>query len=495
MSFKSLTKEDVGKTIKVIAKIDSVYQTSGPTIFFLTDGVSKFTAKAFLRPGTRAYPEIDKNATVTAVLRIQEYEGSIEGSISSLEKVNNDQYNQQLERNRMKRLTTENVPFLVKSETLNSMRASFEKAAYTIKQAIADKRPIIIRHNADCDGYSGGVALERAILPLVKEQHTDSYNEWKFFRRLPSRAPFYPLSDAFPDMVSITNEWLKKESPSPLFIFVDSGSSEEDVAGMRRLKLLGSQIIVVNHHGFTQDHVSSIVDIHINPYLFGGDATLTASMLGVELSRLINKMDSVFLAALGGVGDKVELERIEMSQYLEHAKMSFEDLKKLSLTIDFAAYYLRSMEGRMLVSELYNNKELQVVWYEQAQKQIQQTLEVVGQNTVMTEVNNRIIGQIGLTRVSTNEFPPYGKITGLTSDRLHDVYQKPLYVLGVANDMIIFRVSKTETHFSLRELISALQKQFPSASISGGGHERAGTIRFASAREEILSFVHGWIGK
>ena len=77
---------------------------------------------------------------------------------------------------------------------------------------------------------------------------------------------------------------------------------------------------------------------------------------------------------------------------------------------------------------------------------------------------------------------------------LHEKHQKPLYVLGVADDMIIFRISRTETQFSLRELIDALKKEFPHAAISGGGHERAGTLRcVAAARDEVLAFVRGWI--
>lgn len=497
MSFKSLTKEDVGKTVRVVAKIENIYQTSGPTIFWLNDGASRFTAKAFLRPGTRAFPEVEKNDTVTAVLRIQEYENNLEGSISSMEKTNIELFDQQMEQQRLKRLSVEQTAFLAESETLNAMRGAFENAARLIKQAIVDNRTIIIRHNADCDGYSGALALERSIVPLIKEQHGDSFNEWRFFRRLPSKAPYYTISDSFVDVVGITNEMLRKDQSPPLFIIVDTGSSEEDVLGMCNLRMFGSPIIVVNHHGFIQDHVTAHVDVHINPYLFGGDSSLTASMLSVELSRMVNKMEHVYLAALGGAGDKVNPENKEMAHYLQLAQAQgygLDDLKKFALTIDFAAYYLRMMEGRALVNELFNNKELRSLWHTEAEKRINEVLHVVEHYIKLDDIGNKIIAQIDLHKIYRGEFPSYGKITGKTSDMLHEKHQKPLYVLGVADDMIIFRISRTETQFSLRELIDALKKEFPHAAISGGGHERAGTLRcVAAARDEVLAFVRGWI--
>ena len=44
-----------------------------------------------------------------------------------------------------------------------------QQAATQIRLAVIQDRPIIVRHHNDCDGYSSGFALERAIIPLIEK--------------------------------------------------------------------------------------------------------------------------------------------------------------------------------------------------------------------------------------------------------------------------------------------------------------------------------------
>ncbi len=495
MPFSTITKGDVGKTIVVLAKVEHIHQTSGPTLFKLFDGTAHFVAKAFLNPGERAYPKIEKDMVVEVELRIQEYEGKLEGGIASMGYKDAALFEQQLQKIRDAQVRVDSIPFLVPNEILEKLRERIEQAALLIKKAVVEKRQILLRHNADCDGYCGAVALERAILTLLYKHHNDDYAQWKFYKRLPSKAPFYSVTDGLLDVSSVANE-VARGGKAPLLIIVDNGSGGEDVLSIKNMKVYSCPIIVVDHHFIKQDVVSEHVDVHINPYLVGGNSQLCAGMLSVELSRFIASVDVGHLAAVAGVGDKVESE--EMKQYVALAGYPPDFIKKLALCIDYAAYYIRA-EGRAYVHDLLGidkerQKRMVELLYEDARSKMQQAL-AVAQHYVQIEKNGKTIAVLDLGSVSLmGEFPAFGKITGLVSDWLNES-NKHVYVLGAAKDMIVLRVSKGEV-FNLNDVVSILREKMQYACISGGGHERAGTIRFvAAAKDEVVDFVKGYISR
>jgi archaea-specific RecJ-like exonuclease len=503
MTFDMLTKTDIGKSITAIARVKDIYQTNGPTIFTLSDGASSFAAKAFVKPGVRAHPNIHKGDVVAVTLRVQEYDGKLEGSIEKIEIRDDDVFAKQAEEHRLNRLKVPHVSFLIESEWLEKLRDRFEAAAVMIKQAIYDNRQIIVRHNADCDGYSGAVALEKAILKLVGDHH-DKYNLWRFFRRLPSKAPFYAVSDVFNDIVGMTNELLRGASLPPLVIILDNGSGKDDLLGIQMVKAYGCPVVIVDHHFVGDDVISAVVDVHINPYLVGHNSQICAGMLGVELARILVPTVSAvaYMPALAGVADRVQ--GAEFDAYVKLAATEGYDLaqlKRVSLCVDFAAYYLRSMEGRGFVSDLFFDKKKQSqfvsLWSDDIAKRYERALDVAKKYTHVEEKNGKIIGTIDLNSVSfMGEFPPFGKLTGIVSDWLNETHDKPVYMLGLAKDMVIIRVSKTETKFNLNKLISEFQYMMPFAALSGGGHERAGTMRFVSAaRDDVFAAVVEAIGK
>ena len=497
MTFSKLSRHDVGKTITVLARVEHIHQTAGPTLFKLYDGTAHFIAKAFLNPGERAYPKIEKEMVVEAVLRIQEYEGKLEGSISSMAYKDAALFEQHLEKLRDALVNVESIPFLVKHEIIEKLRGRIEQAALLIKKAIYDNRQILLRHNADCDGYCGAIAIERAVLKLLYAHHNDEYAQWKFYKRLPSKAPFYSVSDGFIDASSVAND-AAKNGNAPLLIIVDNGSGEEDLLSIKNMRLYGCQVIVVDHHFIKKDVVSEHVDVHINPYLVGGNSQLCAGMLSVELSRFVSTENVSYLAAVAGTGDKVRSE--EMDQYVAIAEQEgypLDFIKKLALCIDYVAYYTR-VEGRAYFDDLLGRdrerqKQMLSLLYADAWNKMQNALEAAKHYVTLEEQDGKTVAVLDLSSVSlVGEFPAFGKTTGLVSDWLNKSHER-VYVLGLAKDMIVLRVSKGEI-FNLNEIVSALKEKMPYALISGGGHERAGTIKFvAAAKDEVVEFVKGQI--
>jgi len=78
---------NLGKKVSIVGAVNRVIQTGGPTIFVVTDGTGSLSLKGFIRPGERAYPEINEGDVVRAVIEVGEYQGEIEGEISSIKKL------------------------------------------------------------------------------------------------------------------------------------------------------------------------------------------------------------------------------------------------------------------------------------------------------------------------------------------------------------------------------------------------------------------------
>jgi len=55
------------------------------------------------------------------------------------------------------------------SEVLEKLRPKMRNAAKLIRKAVFKSRPIIIRHHADADGITSAIAIERALIPLIRE--------------------------------------------------------------------------------------------------------------------------------------------------------------------------------------------------------------------------------------------------------------------------------------------------------------------------------------
>jgi len=75
----SITSNTIGERAEITGIIDSIAQTSGPTLFSLTDGSGTLVLKGFEAPGERAYPDIDVGDTINAIVQINEFNGALEG--------------------------------------------------------------------------------------------------------------------------------------------------------------------------------------------------------------------------------------------------------------------------------------------------------------------------------------------------------------------------------------------------------------------------------
>ncbi len=490
IQISNITPNDMNKSFVLQGKIESVKQTGGPTLFTLFDGSATMSIKGFVGAGQRAYPEILEGHIVTAKVQIIEHEGVLEGEIITIKELPKEQqgsFDERLKKILFERSRPEKIGFLVDSPILAKLKPKIEEAVVLIKTAVADNQPIVLKHHADTDGYSAAMALQRAILPMILQQHSDEKSMWMYFVRTPSKTPFYDYYDATKDIGMALSDNAKFNQKMPLIIIVDTGSGEEDALPMKKAKLFGCNVIVIDHHvPGKNDPISKVADVHVNPHLVGDEYSYSAGMLCTEVARLIKKdADNIeYIPGLSGLSDRIESQ--ELGQYLEIAQKHGYDrefLKKLGTVIDFEAWNFKFSESRELVDILFGSdkeKQTQLVelLYPEIQQMFSRQLEISKANAKIEKIGsvNLVLFDIG-QHSNFNTYPPAGKTIG----QLHDWVQtqrpgEAVLSIGFGPDFATIRATDN-TNFSITKFVDTVQTKYPSSGIEGGGHEHAGSIR------------------
>ncbi|MFH0955271.1 MAG: DHH family phosphoesterase [Candidatus Micrarchaeota archaeon] len=497
-----ISKDDLDKKFKLRGKVEKIQQTGGPTLFLLFDGSGTMNVKGFAGAGKRAYPEIEEGDVVEAEVAIIEHEEVLEGEISSIAKLNEEQkqlFAKVVEAIVQKRIQPVKRPFLVQSKILDRLQPEFEKAVRIIKRAIVDSRPIVLKHHADCDGYSAALALERAIMPLMREQHSDEKALWKYYARTPSKSPYYDYYDATKDVSMALSDMAKFNDKMPLIVIVDTGSGPENELPIQLVKLFDCEVIVIDHHHFEKDPISNLAAVHINPHFVGSETDFSAGMLCVEISRMISdKSQNVdYIAALAGIADRIESD--ELNQYLKIAEgqgYSKEYLEKLGAVIDFEAWTFKFSESRELVDFLFGSdsqkqKQLCELLYPKIQSMMNRQLAISKQFVKTEDIGNVKLAFVDIENTSNfGVYPNPGKATGNLHDALQkDFLQKPVLTVGYGKDFITLRATD-KTNFSVSEFVQQSINAYSNGGIEGGGHEHAGSLRFIPmVRDQLLEKI------
>ena len=511
---KMIKDVEVGKErIVITAMIDKVVQTGGPTVFVANDGTGNLSLKGFIGPGQRAYPEIEEGMVVKTTVTIGEFQGETEGEIIRIEEIKGDavtKFLESIEKIERERATVSPPEFLVKNKILDKLHDGFVKAAFEIRLAVIQNRPIIVRHHNDCDGYSSGFALERAILPLIVEQHGSEKAAWEYFSRAPCSAPFYEIDDSIRDTANSLRAVAKFSNKMPLIIIADNGSGPEDLMAIKQGKVHGDDFIVVDHHGFDEDVIYKEVLTHINPHLVDESGSeFSAGMLCVELARFIREdtQNIIQIAAMAGYADKIDLAAPEtVESYLKLAEEVGYDKKLLSdisLVIDYVSTKLRFMECREYIEVLFGEpKDKQKALVDLMAPYIKD-LDAKGLAIGKSNSSVEVIGKVTLQTIDVNAtFPGFGFFPkpGRAVSLIHDDLQKEkkitaLVTAGIMPTAITMRATN-EADFSVHGLMEFLKKKLPDAFISGGGHKNAGAISFLPyKKDEVVKGLKDFISK
>jgi len=387
------------------------------------------------------------------------------------------------------------MEFMINSETLDKLRPKISEAIDLLNKSIEEKRPILLRHHADCDGYSGAIALEQAILKKMNKVHRRESDLFYYYRRNPSRAPFYDYSDVTKDIANFTSNSARFERKEPLVIVVDNGSSDQDILSLKKLRIYNVKVLVIDHHPASHDR--EYIDVHINPAIEGMPGDFSAGMICAEIANQLGISRMEFLAALAGIGDRSTGP--DIAQYIEKAEQlgySMDHLTKLAEVIDFEAMHFGYMENRQPVSDLFfSDKQNALIdlAYEEIMKKKQEAMCAIEHYAQIEDHEKAIIARIDTDSIShPGSYPARGKITSLLRDSLEEKHKKAVAALGIGKTFITFRFGNID--LDMNKILADVKERYPYALVDGGGHPKAGTIRFISAaHDEILDTVIEYI--
>ena len=511
-----------GKTVRIDGEVQQIQQTSGPTIFMVSDESGVTEIAAFDKAGERSYPEIEVGDAVQVLGEVNEHSGKTQIESSSMTKLNEENTRKLrtlIDAALNKRAEPEDVDFLVKSDVLNRLKPKMREAAQKIRRAILDGRTILLRHHNDADGICAGVAMEKALIPLIEVVNPSNDAQYFYFKRSPSKAPFYELEDVVKDLSFALEDQERHGQKLPLIVLLDNGSTEEDIVALMQAKIYDIEVVVIDHHSpgdlLTKDErngeiygatvaVDEYVDTHVNPYLVGGDSQLTAGALATEVAHIINpevKEIIKHLPAVAALGDHAECG--EVYQYLQLASekgFNKEHLAKIAECVDFEAYFLRFMNGRgimdtiLAVDNLDKHEKMIDALYKEYLKRVDTQLKAALPNIKRTQLENGIyFNLIDVEKYAHKfTFPAPGKTCGFVHDHVIKEIgdDKPIVTLGHGPDFGVFRATDAVAEqfgFNVNDIVSTMIERVPSAGIDGGGHECAGSIKYIEGLgEEVL---------
>ncbi len=518
-------EEKKGKLVRIDGEVQQIQQTSGPTIFIVSDESGTTEIAAFDKAGERSYPEIELGDAVQVIGEVNEHSGKTQIESSSMTKLseeNTRKLHALIDKALNERAEPEDVDFFVKSDVLNRLKPKMREAARKIRRAVLDGRTILLRHHNDADGICAGVAMEKALIPLIEEINPSNDAQYYYFKRSPSKAPFYELEDVVKDLSFALEDQERHGQKLPLIVLLDNGSTEEDIVALMQAKIYDIEVVVIDHHSpgelLTKDEkdgeiygatvaVDEYVDCHVNPYLVGGDSQLTAGALASEVAHIINpSVEDLIkhLPAVAALGDRAECG--EVYQYLQLANekgFTKEHLAKIAECVDFEAYFLRFMNGRgimdtiLAVDNIDKHEKMIDALYKEYQKRIDTQLKATLPNIKRTQLSNGIyFNLIDVEKYAHKfTFPAPGKTCGFVHDHVIKELgeDKPIVTLGHGPDFGVFRATDAvneEYGFNVNDIVATMIERVPSAGIDGGGHECAGSIKYIEGLgEEVLHKV------
>lgn len=407
------------------------------------------------------------------------------------------------------------MKFLIESSVLQKLKPQIQELLQILKTAIESKQPICLRHHADADGYTAGIALERALVPLVGAQHRRERDVSLYFQRLPSLTPYYSYEDATRDIQNILRSAEQFATKPPLFLFLDLGSGPENVSSYHKIKVYGATIAVIDHHP-PNPHISPLTLVHINPHLVGSTYDYSAGMLCAEIAHLLvgekeDKKDNnakelrdphfAFIAAVSGTADKIASE--EYKKYMSiasHNGFPKEFVHKVAQAIDYEAHVLGSTSGREIVQDLLGKDEkrqqkLLALIEKQIDKFFKAQLACCLHYAQQEEKKHFLYIKVPIEDVLSNRnaYPPRGKTIGLVQQHFNDNGKKAITV-GIGKTSFNFRASTEIAGFDIHIFMDLCKKKLPYAQINGGGHRVAGSVTFvAAAKEEVEKLLDEYV--
>ncbi len=479
-------EDHVGAPVRIEGEIVTARQTSGPTVFDLRDETGTVDCAAFEEAGVRAYPEVDEGDVVRIDGEVERRRGELQVETEALVVLEDEEraaVTERMEDAMVQRARPEAVEPLAEDPAVDAVTEPLRDAATAIRRAVLEDRPVVVRHSATADGYVAGVAVERATLPLVRDQHGNEDAEYHYFDRRPLEGSVYDMNDATADVTGMLSNQERHDEKLPLFVFVAAAGTTESLDGLELLDVYGARRVVVDERA-VDDEIADEVDALVGP-TDGETPETTATALAANVAAHVNEDVRGDLEHLPAVSfwedtpqayadlateagyDDEEVRDIREAIALEAYYQSYEDKRELIIDLLFADHADDATGLAGHVSEQFREK---------METEIETAEENLSEETINGE--SMLVLDTG-AYTHTYEFPP----TELLLDTLFRRHRDDAVALiGFDTDEAYVR---SDADVDVRAVVDQASEDAPKAGLDARG-AREGRIEYLAGERDAV---------
>ncbi len=474
----SLT-DRVGETVRLEGELASVRQTSGPTVFQLRDETGVVDCAAFIEAGVRAYPDVDADDIVRldGEVRVRRDEIQVEtDALVALDGDDRSAVETRMEQALDDRARPEKKELLAEDDALAGVQTEITEAATAIRRAILQSRPIVVRHDATADGYVAGAAIERAVLPLIEEQHTSSDAVYHYFDRRPLEDGVYDMNDATTDVTRMLGDRDRHDEQIPLFVFAAAGSTAASADGLELLEIYDAPRVVIDGRD-AADVAAEAVDTVVTV------PNRTATTVAVAVAAAVTddvRSDLHHLPAISYWDDAPEA----YVTLAEDAGVDAETARQLREAIALEAYYQSYEDKREIIIDLLFEKRTGLAEQvsEQFRRKLDAELDTATANLDERDVEGRTVVVLDTDAYTHRyDFPPTRLLLDELARRLDAVA-----VVGVATDELHIRTTEA---LDLEAVADTLGTVVPNAAVANPGARQPKLEFLAGERDAVIDAV------
>ncbi|MFD1572386.1 DHH family phosphoesterase [Halorubrum laminariae] len=474
----------IGESVRIDGEVVGVRQTGGPTVFEIGDETGVVDVAAFVEPGVRAHPNVEVGDAVRIDGGVESHRGDVQVESEALVLLDGEEA-EAVRRRLAEALTAEARPEglqpLAGDEAVAQLADGLLDAAEAVRRAVLESRPIVVRHPATADGYVAGAAVERAVLPLIRDEHAKSDAEYHYFTRRPLEDPVYDMDAATNDATRMLQDRDRHDEKLPLFLLVGTGSTVESADGIELLSVYGVDAVVVDAE-VADAETREAVDTLVSPEIDGVDADLSTGALVASLASAVNDEVRSDLRHLPAVSywDETPDRYVDLAR---SAGYDAERVAELREAVALEAYYQSYQDKRELVTDLLfdDSGNLAAHVSEQFREKLETEVGTASENVVTEAVDGvefALLDTDGYTH--RYDFPP----TPLLLDDLHrrNANGEAYATVGIGTDELYLR---TTADVSIRDVAARAAEIAPAADVTTAGL-REGKIEFLSGERDAV---------
>ncbi|WP_313695721.1 DHH family phosphoesterase [Halorarum halobium] len=475
----------VGQQVRIEGEVVGARQTGGPTVFELRDETGVVDCAAFIEAGVRAYPSVEVGDVVRLDGEIERRRNEIQvetEALAALEGEEAETVRQRLSDALTAEARPESVDVLAEHDAIDAMADDLLDIAEAIRRSVLESRPVVVRHAATADGYVAGSAIERAVLPLIREEHAASDAQYHYFTRRPLDEPVYDMDAATKDATRMLQDRDRHDEKLPLVLLLGTGSTVESADGLNLLGIYGAERAVVDAAA-ADPEITESVETVANPELAGVDAAeLSTGALAATLGATVNgdvREDLAHLPAVSYWEDTPDAY-VDLA-----AETGFDDerVTELREAIALEAFYQSYQDKRELITDiLFGEDDGDLAGHISGQFREKLGTEI---DTARANVESRDPDGVAFTVLDADayahryDFPP----TSLLADELHRREREEAPVtLVYGTDELFVRATRD---LDVRDVAAAVADEVTDAGVTAVG-VREGRIEFLSGRREAV---------